>query len=120
MGLIAWVLAASVALNVALGMAYLGERDKATEQTTRLEGAGAEIQKTEAAAQQCSDGVDRLAKAGEVRAEAASENRKVAKVKADVHYQRADKVLAAPAPVPHDACMSAQVRMDEWLKERNP
>lgn len=116
---LACALAASVAANVALGWAYLGQRDKAVTQATKLDGQQTVTRQTEAAAQQCSEGVDTLAKAGEVRAEAASESRAQAKARADVHYQRADKVLAAPAPVPHDACLSAQVRVDEWLKERN-
>ncbi|WP_157667570.1 hypothetical protein [Comamonas serinivorans] len=115
---LAVALAVSVAGNAVLGWAYLGQRDKATTEATKREAVSSDAERTEAVAQQCSDGVANLGQVAEARAEAASESRKQAKAKADVHYKRADTVLMTPAPVPQDACLSAQARASEWLKER--
>ena len=117
---LASLLAVSVLGNAALGWAYLGQRDKAITQTAKVTEVRGEVAKTEAIAKQCSDRVASLDKQAKAAAEAASAARAQAQVQADTHFAKADKVLMAPPPVPQDACLSAQARASEWLKERNP
>lgn len=66
----------------------------------------------------CSDAVDDLRILADHRGKEAEAARRAAAGKAATHNQRADAILSAPPAVPGDACASAQVRVDDWLKGR--
>lgn len=115
------ILAASVAVNAALGWAYLGQRDDAAEARTALRDMEGQRDGARQAASACSDSVDDLRELADKRAREASTARAAAASTAQGHNQRADAILATPASVPGDACASAQTRVDDWLKGRaNP
>lgn len=111
-------LAISVAINAALGWAYLGQRDDTTEARTALRDLGGQRDGARQAASACSDSVDDLRKLADKLAREAAPARAAAASAAQGHNQRADVILSTPAPVPGDACASAQARVDEWLKGR--
>lgn len=111
-------LAISVAANAALGWAYLGQRDDTTEARTALRDMEGQRDGARQAASACSDSVDDLRELANKRARDAAPARAAAVSAAQGHNQRADQILAAPAPVPGDVCASAQARVDEWLKGR--
>ena len=111
-------LAISVAANAALGWAYLGQRDDTTEARTALRDMEGQRDGVRQAASACSDSVDDLRELADKRAREAAPDRAAAASTAQGHNQRADAILATPAPVPGDACASAQTRVDEWLKGR--
>lgn len=118
--LAAAVLALLVSLlcNVLLTRAYLGQRDAAT---TARASVGEMTQQRDGArdlAAACSDAVDDLRELADKRKREGEAARASAAAKARTHEQRADKILAAPAAVPGDACASAQHRVDNWLQGR--
>lgn len=108
----------SLAANAALGWAYLGQRDDTTEAKTALRDMQGQRDGARQAASACSDSVDDLRELTDKRARDAVLARAVAASAAQGHNQRADQILATPAPVPGDACASAQTRVDDWLKGR--
>jgi hypothetical protein len=107
---IAIALAISVAANVLLGWAYLGQRDTATVAVVKEEQATG-------AAVACSQGTDTLTKQADSRKKAAAPKREEAKRQAEDHNRKADEILAAPAAAPDD-CKSAQARVDAWWGDR--
>lgn len=111
-------LAISVAANAALGWAYLGQRDDTTEARTALRDMEGQRDGIREVASECSASVDDLRKLADRRYIVAAPARAAAASTAQGHNQRADAILATPAPVPGDACASAQTRVDEWLKGR--
>lgn len=111
-------LAISVAINAALGWAYLGQRDDTATVQAELHGMQDQRDGARQAASACSDSVDDLRELADKRAREAAPARAAAASTAQAHNQRADQILAAPAPVPGDVCASAQARLDEWLKGR--
>lgn len=111
-------LAVSVAANAALGWAYLGQRDDTTEAKTALRDMQGQRDGARQAASACSDSVDDLRELADKRAREAAPAQAAAASAAQGHNQRADQILAAPAPVPGDVCASAQARVDDWLKGR--
>jgi hypothetical protein len=111
-------LAISVAANAALGWAYLGQRDDTTEARTALRDMEGQRDGARQAASACSDSVDDLRELADQRAREAAPDRAAAASTAQGHNQRADQILATPAPVPGDACASAQARVDSWLQGR--
>jgi len=105
------VLALSMAGNAALGWAYLGQRDKATEAKTVT------VQTT-AVAVECSEGTAKLeTKAVERKAVAAPKIEK-AKKEAEQHNKEADKILATPPADASNVCASAQALVDDWWEKR--
>lgn len=105
------VLAISLAANMALGWAYLGQRDAAVvavERTSQATGA----------AVACSSGVDKLEKQAETRHAAAAPKIAAAKVAAVTAAKKADVILATPATAPGDDCKSATDRVDAWWADR--
>ncbi|WP_291436890.1 hypothetical protein [Acidovorax sp.] len=111
-------LAISVAANAALGWAYLGQRDYTTEARTALRDMEGQRDGARQVASACSDSVDDLRELADKRARDAAPARAAAASAAQGHNTRADQILAAPQPVPGDACASAQARVDDWLKGR--
>lgn len=111
-------LAISVAANVALGWAYLGQRDDNTTARSELRDMQGQRDGARQAASACSDSVDDLRELADKRAREAAPARAAASDIAKTHNQRADTILATPAPVPGDVCASAQARVDSWLKGR--
>lgn len=113
------VLALSLAFNGLLGWAYLGQRDETTTAKTALRDMQSQRDGARQAASACSDSVDDLRELADKRAREAAPARAAAASAARGHNQRADQILAAPAPVPGDVCASAQARVDDWLKGRS-
>lgn len=101
------LLAISIALNALTGWAYLGQRDRATE-------AEQSAATARAAADQCSQGVERLQALADERAREAEAARQQAAQQAAELDARADLELTTPPAVPGDACRSAQARIDRW------
>lgn len=111
-------LAISLAANCALGWAYLGQRDDTATAQADLRGMEGQRDGARKAASACSDSLDDLRELAEQRARDGAAARAAAATTAKTHNQRADQILASPAPVPGDACASAQVRVNDWLKGR--
>lgn len=111
-------LAISVAANVALGWAYLGQRDDTATAKTALRDMEGQRNGVRQVASACSDSVDDLRELADKRARDAAPARAAAASAAQGHNTRADQILAAPAAVPGDVCASAQARVDDWLNGR--
>ncbi|RYF64711.1 MAG: hypothetical protein EOO29_41850 [Comamonadaceae bacterium] len=112
------IILASLAANAVLGWAYLGQRDDTTEAKTALGDMQGQRDGARGAASACSDSLDDLRELANKRAREGATARAAAASKAKGHNQRADLILATPAPVPGDVCASAQARVDDWLKGR--
>lgn len=113
-----YLLAASVALNAALGVAWRRAGNHEHELQAQIAAVQSERDHALQSAQACSDGVARLQALAERRErEAAAARRQAAQAAAD-HARRADAVLSAPPAVPGDDCASARVRVGDWLKGR--
>lgn len=115
---ILWGLALSLALNAALGWAYLGQRDKTTKAETAVTAMEQQRDGARAAASACSDAVEDLRTVADQRAAEAKAARAEAAAKARGHNKKADAILSTPAAVPGDDCRSAQVRVADWIKGR--
>ena len=113
-----WALALSLALNAALGWAYLVQRDKTTKAEAGVTAMEQQRDGARAVASACSDAVEDLRNVADKRAAEAKAARAEAAAKARGHNKKADSILATPAAVPGDDCRSAQVRVSEWLKGR--
>ena len=113
-----WALALSLALNAALGWAYLGQRDKTTEAQSAATAMEQQRDGAREAANACSDAVDDLRTLADQRASEAKAARAEAAAKVKSHNQKADTILATPPAVPGDDCKSAQMRVADWLKGR--
>ncbi|BEP92495.1 hypothetical protein GmRootA79_08790 [Acidovorax sp. A79] len=109
----------SLAANALLGWAYLGQRDATAKAQTALRDMQGQRDGARQMASECSNAVDDLRKLASQRARDAASARTAAASAAQWHNQRADKILFTPAPVPGDACASAQARVDGWLKGRS-
>ena len=109
---------ASLAANAVLGWAYLGQRDETVTARADLRGMEGQRDGARQVASACSDSVEDLRELADRRAREAVAARAAAAGAARDHNQRADQILATPAPVPGDACASAQARVDDWLKGR--
>ena len=113
-----WGLALSIALNVALGWAYLGQRDKTTKAESEVTAMEQQRDGARAVASACSDAVEDLRTVADQRAAEARTARAEAVAKASNNNKKADAILSTPAAVPGDDCRSAQVRVSDWLKGR--
>ena len=101
----------SVAGNAALGWAWVGAREKAT--TTILQRDDAR-----AVASACSDATDDLRELADKRRAEAKKAQAIARDVATGRQKTAQAILSTPAAVLGDACASAQVRVDAWLRGR--
>ncbi|AVQ83831.1 hypothetical protein [Variovorax sp. PMC12] len=101
----------SVAGNAVLGWAWVGAREKAATSVLQRDDA-------RAAASACSDATDDLRDLADKRAAEAKKAQAAARTVALGHQVSAQTILATPAAVPGDACASAQVRVDGWLRGR--
>ncbi|UIS65502.1 hypothetical protein [Acidovorax phage AP1] len=115
---VAVALVLSLLGNLMLTRAYLGKRDDATTARAELEAKGRELAGVRGAAQACSSKVEELRTLADKRAHEAASARRAAAVRAADHSRMADQILATPGALPGDACASAQVRVDAWLKGR--
>lgn len=111
-------LACSLLLNLFAGAAYLKQRDALVH--TRAQVQVAQDGETEAreTAAACSASIDSLDLAAGLMQLERDAARALAASKAKGHNARADAVLAAPAPVPGDACASAAARFADWQVQR--
>ena len=107
-----------VACNALLGWLYLGQRDDTTAARASTVSVTEQRDGARAAASACSDALDDLRTLADQRGREATAARTAAAGRADQHNQRADQILSAPPAVPGNACASAQVRIDGWLKAR--
>lgn len=112
------ILAASIVANVALGRAYLGQRDDATAAETALRDMQGQRDGAREAASACSDAVEDLRTLADKRHAAAALARAAAASAARDLQQRADYTLGLKPRIPTDACASMQVLGDEWLAGR--
>lgn len=101
------ILAISLATNVALGWAYLGQRDTAVEATT-------ETKQADGVAKSCTEGVDSLGKQAAKRHADAAPKVEAARQNAEEAGKLAVQIISTPAAVPGDACASAQAALDAW------
>lgn len=115
---IMWAAGLSLALNAALGWAYLGQRDKTTKAETAVTAMEQQRDGAREAASACSDAVEDLRTVADKRAAEAKAARALAAASARAHNKKADDILSTPAAVPGDDCRSAQVRVSDWLKGR--
>lgn len=101
----------SVAGNAALGWAWVGARERAATSILQRDDA-------RAAASACSDATEDLRDLADKRAAEAKRAQALARIAATEHQQAANTILSTPPAVPGDACASAQVRIDGWLRGR--
>lgn len=111
-------LAISVAANAAVGWAWLGQRDETATAKADLRAMEGQRDGVRQVASECSASVDDLRKLADRRYIVAAPARAAADSAARGYNQVADVILSTPAPVPGDACASAQARVDDWLKNR--
>ncbi|MNY11863.1 hypothetical protein D3C86_1449130 [compost metagenome] len=111
MQVLVMALGLSVAGNAALGWAWVGARERAAVSVIQRDDA-------RAAASACSDATEDLRDLADKRAAEAKKLQAAARVAATERQQTAHAILSAPPAVPGDACASAQVRVDAWLKGR--
>lgn len=104
-------LAISLAINAALGWAYLGQRDAATVATT-------ETKQADGVAQACTEGVKTLGTQAKKRHADAAPKIEEARQQAEAHDKVADQILATPPSVPGDECKSAQAVRDAWWERK--
>jgi len=105
------LLATSAAGNAYLGQMYLAKRDEAIK-------LGEQRNAAKDSAKACSDGVDKLAKAGDAQHKAAMAAITAARQEALKAYGAADAERNRPQAVPGDVCASAEVETREWLQRR--
>lgn len=113
-----WAAGLSIALNAALGWAYLGQRDKTAKAESAVTAMEQQRDGAREAASTCSDAVEDLRNVADQRAAEAKSARAEAAARAKGHNKKADDILSTPAAVPGDDCRSAQVRVADWLKGR--
>lgn len=101
----------SAAGNAALGWAWVGAREKAA--TTVVERDNAR-----SAASACSDATEDLRDLADKRGVEAKKAQAAARSAAIGRQKTANTILSTPAAVPGNACASAQVRVDAWLRGR--
>jgi len=106
-------LAISLAANVALGWAYLGQRDTATAAQT-------ETKQADGVAQACTEGVKTLGTQAKKRHADAAPKIEAADKAAEEAGKLAIQIISTPAAVPGDACASAQAALDAWWERRKP
>lgn len=107
-----WLLVASVCLNLLLGWAYLGQRDKAVASGVR------EVQVT-ATALECSQGTAQLEEQAQARQQAAQPRIDAAADAARRRQEEAIRILSMPPSTPGDACRSADDRVADWWSRRS-
>ncbi|TSD56368.1 hypothetical protein FFI97_019200 [Variovorax sp. KBS0712] len=105
----------SVAGKAALGWAWVGAREKSA--TTLVERDNARVAAA-ASASACSDATEDLRDLADERGAEAKRAQAVARAAATGRQQAANAILGAPSAVPGNACASAQVRVDGWLRGR--
>lgn len=110
---LAFALALSIGVNGVLGWVWLGARDTAAKATVQRDDA-------RSAASACSDATEDLRDLADKRAAEAKKAQAAARSAATAAQDRANAILSAPAAVPGDACASAQVSIDDWLRGRVP
>ncbi len=106
------LLAVSLVVNLLLGWAYLGQRDKAVASGVR------EIQVT-ATALECSQGTAQLETQAQARQQAARPRIDAAADAARRRQEEAIRILSMPPSTPGDACRSADDRVADWWTRRS-
>ncbi|MCY1548297.1 hypothetical protein D9M68_844000 [compost metagenome] len=106
-----WLLVLSVAGNAALGWAWVRARERAAVSVIQRDDA-------RAAASACSDATDDLRDLADKRGAEAKKAQAAARASATGRQYAANMILSTPPAVSGDACASAQVRVDAWLRRR--
>lgn len=101
----------SVAGNAALGWAWVGAREQAATSTLQRDDA-------RAVASACSDATADLRELADKRGAEAKKAQAIARDAATGRQRAAQTILSTPAAVPGNACASAQIRVDAWLRGR--
>lgn len=101
----------SLAGNTALGWAWVGARERAATSVLQRDDA-------RAAASACSDATEDLRDLADKRGAEVKKAQALARADANGRQQAAHTILSTPPAVPGDACASAQVRVDGWLRGR--
>ena len=101
----------SVAGHAALGWAWVGAREKVAAIVVERDNA-------RSAASACSDATEDLRDLADKRGAEAKKAQATARNAATGRQQAAHTILSTPPAVPGDACASARVRVDTWLKGR--
>lgn len=104
-------LSLSVLSNGVLGWAWLGARERAVATVIQRDDA-------RAMASACSDATEDLREIADKRGVEAKKAQAIARDAATGRQRVAQRILSTPAAVPGDACASAQVRVDAWLRGR--
>ena len=115
---LALALVLSVLGHIWQASVYLKQRDalvQAEAMTAKTEGY---LEDARATTNACSDATDDLRELADKRDLAAVGVRQQAITVASKHSAKADAILAKPSPVLDNHCESAQVLIDEWLRER--
>ena len=97
---------------------YLKQRDALVQSKAETVKTQGELKDAQGMASACSDATDDLRELADKRELAAVGVRQQATTVASKHSAKADAILAKPSPVPDNHCESAQVLIDDWLKER--
>lgn len=111
-------LACSLLLNAAGMASYLKQRDALVQAHAQLGEARGDASEALEVAAACSASIDSLEQTAGVLEQQRDAARATAAAKAKVHNARADAVLAAPAPVAGDTCVSAAARFADWQGQR--
>ncbi len=101
----------SLAGNAALGWAWVGARERAATSVLQRDDA-------RAAASACSDATEDLRDLADKRSAEAKKVQAMARADAGGRQQAAHTILSTRPAVPGNACASAQVRVDGWLRGR--
>ena len=112
------ILALSMLANAALGWAYLGQRDTATQVRTDLAHMEQQRDGARGAASACTDAVQALQEQAAQRTAAAAPVRAAAAKAAQQSDRRADYTLSLKPRHVGDSCASTQALADEWLRGR--
>lgn len=115
---LAIVVALSLLLNAALGVAALRLRDTATRAVAETKAVLEQRDGALSMATECSTRVDQLQGLAATRAREAETRRAAAASTARAHAKRADYTLSLRPRDPHNLCGSMQALGDEWLQGR--
>ena len=104
--------------NIWQASTYLELRDALTSARAEITRSGEDLAGAQSLASACSDATEDLRELADKRELEAAGAREQARLVAAGQEKQADAILAKPDPVPGDTCTSAQVLVDDWLRQR--
>lgn len=108
----------SILGNIWQARTYLELRDALTSARAEITRSSEDLAGAQSLASACSDATEDLRELADKRELEAAGAREQARLVAAGQEKQADAILAKPDPVPGDACASAQLLVDEWLRQR--